>query len=153
MQSFLYDGAPQKGYILAYYPHALVFEPYEMKDGNPCFAGMEAFAGEEPRECHLFDDRTECRIIKRESAGDTIRLLLTREEERAMDSDLLFEEEVFVKPQYANRPELPGTLRIINRYRYAERDVLTLENYRISCLCQKGKVADTLAMTLSQVFD
>ncbi len=135
MDSFLYDGAPAKGYILAYYPHALVFEPYVMKDGMPCFAGMDAFQGMVPWECHLFDDRTECRILIRESSEDRIKLCLTCEEELNMDPDLLFEEEVLVKPQYSERNDLPKKLTVINRYRYSESDTLTLENYRISSFC------------------
>ena len=103
-----------------------------MKNGKPCFAGMDSFREEEPRECHLFDDRTECRIILRESVGDRIRIILTREEELAMDPDLLFEEQVLVKPEYSDRTDLPKKLTVINRYRYSESDTLTLENYRIS---------------------
>ena len=55
MDSFLLENAPARGYFLAYYPDALVFEPYEMKDGMLWFAGCEAYRGETPRECHLFD--------------------------------------------------------------------------------------------------
>lgn len=57
----------------------------------------------------------------------------TRDEEREMDPDLLFEEEVLVKPQYADTGRLPRKLTVINRYRYSEYDTLTLDNYRIGC--------------------
>lgn len=79
-------------------------------------------------------------VLRPESAGDRIELLLSREEELGMDPDLVFEEEVLVKPQYAERGDLPEKLTIINRYRYSENDTLTLENYRISCNTEKINV-------------
>ena len=51
-----------------------------------------------------------------------------------------FPEEVLVRPQYAERGDLPEKLTIINRYRYSENDTLTLENYRISCNTEKINV-------------
>ena len=132
MDSCFENRAPAKGYILACYPDVLVFEPYVLKDGEPVFEGCKAHQGEVPRECHLFDEEKEYRLIYRESAGDWIEQLLTRAEEREMDPDLLFEEEVLVKPQYADTGRLPKTLTITNRYRYSECDTLTLDNYRIS---------------------
>ena len=133
MGSFLESNAPAKGYILACYSDALVFEAYTLKDGAPIFEGCEAFRDEIPRECHLFDDEREYRRVYRESAGDWIEGLFTRAEERGMDPDLLFEEEVLVKPQYANTGRLPRKLTIMNRFRYSECDTLTLDNYRIGC--------------------
>ena len=133
MDSFLARNAPAVGYILACYPEALVFEPYTMKDGEPLFEGCEALRGETPLECHLFDGERECRRVYRESAGDWVERLFTRAEEREMDPDLLFEEEVLVKPRYADTGRLPRKLTIMNRFRYSEFDTLTLDNYRIGC--------------------
>lgn len=132
MDSFLLENAPARGYFLAYYPDALVFEPYEVKDGMLWFAGCEAYRGQTPRECHLFDESKECRIVFRSHPRGPVRLVLTREQERQMDPDLLFEEEVLVKPEYASDGRRPGTLTIMNRYRYSEYDTLTLENYRLA---------------------
>ena len=133
MDSFLKNNAPEKGYILAFYPDTLVFEPYTLKDGKPVFKGCEALRDQIPWECHLFDHEKECRRIYRESAGDWIEQIFTRAEEREMDPDLLFEEEVLVKPEYAETGRLPQTLMISNRYRYSEHDTLMLDNYRIGC--------------------
>ena len=133
MGSFLEDNAPARGYILACYPDTLVFEPYALKDGAPVFEGCEALRNEIPRECHLFDDEKEYRRIFRESSGEWIELLFTKAEERGMDPDLVFDEEVFVKPQYTDTGRLPQKLTITNRYRYSEYDTLMLDNYRISC--------------------
>ena len=133
MDSFIKNNAPARGYILAYYQDTLVFEPYTMKDGELVFEGCEALRGEVLRECHLFDEERECRCIYRESAGDWIEQLFTRAEESEMDPDLLFEEKVLVKPQYADTGRLPRKLTIMNRFRYSEYDTLTLDNYRIGC--------------------
>ena len=132
MSSFLKNNAPVRGYILAYYPDTLVFEPYILQGDCPVFEGWEALRGVTPRECHLFDDSREVRTINRDSAGDRLEIVLTQEEERGMDPDLIFVEDVLVKPQYAAGGGHPKTLRIINRYRYSEYDTLTLDNYRIS---------------------
>ena len=126
------SGAPEKGYILAYYADALVFEPYVLKGEYPVFAGCDALKGEMPLECHLFDEHQEWRMVYKESTGERLVLSFTEEEEHNMDSDLLFAERVLVKPQYAASDRLPEALTIINRYRYSEYDTLVLDNYRIS---------------------
>ena len=131
MASFPTNNAPAKGYILAYYPDKLVFEPYTMRDGEPVFEGCEALKDEVPWECHLFADKTEYRRIYRESTGDWIELLLTQAQECDMDPDLVYAEEVLVKPQYCETGKLPQKLVITNRYRYSENDTLVLDNYRI----------------------
>ena len=133
MDSFPENKAPVRGYILACYPDALIFEPYTLKNGEPFFEGCEALRGEIPWECHLFDDEAEYRRIYRESVGDWIEQVFTRAEESGMDPDLVYEEEVLVKQQYTDTGRLPQKLTIINRYRYSECDTLTLDNYRISC--------------------
>ena len=46
---------------------------------------------------------------------------------------LVYEEEVLVKPRYADTGRLPRLLTVTNRYRYSEYDTLTLDNYRIGC--------------------
>ena len=71
--------------------------------------------------------------------GVWLDMLLTAEEERGMDPDLIFEESVLVKPRYAVSGRVPGKLIIINRYRYSEYDTLTLDNYRISCEATPGR--------------
>lgn len=125
--------APAKGYLLAYYPKALVFEPYEIRDGELFFDGCEAFGDEEPKECHLFNRETEFRIVRRESRGDRIERVLTKREEDGMDPDLLYTEQMPVKEEYLQKGTLPEKLTVVTRYAYSENDVLVMENYRISC--------------------
>lgn len=125
--------APPEGFILACYPDTLVFAPYVWRGGYPVFEGCAALRDVTPGECHLFDADRELRLLYRESTGEWLDMLLTAEEERDMDPDLIFEESVLVKPRYTVSGRVPEKLKIINRYRYSEYDTLTLDNYRISC--------------------
>ncbi len=126
------DIIPAKGYILAYLKQDLIFEPYEVKHGKLCFKGSERLKCEQPSECHFFDRESDYRIVVRESRGDVREALMTEEEERYMDSDLLFIEEALIKEEYAQKEGFPKKLRVINRYRYSDNDTLVLYNYRIS---------------------
>ena len=124
--------APEKGYILAYFPGLLVFKPYEIHEGECVFCGWEALKDRTPGECHLFDADTEYRMIRRESSGDSIELVLTRDEEKLMDPNLLYTQKVLVQEQFSKEKDMPERLVIVNRYVYSENDTLILKNYRIS---------------------
>lgn len=119
---------PPRGYVLAYFQEKLVFEPYEIKEDTISFESCELLSKETPRECHFFDQDREYRLIRRDFQKDFIEKVYTREEEKDMDPDLVFVEDVMVKREY---PALK-MLRIINRYRYSDNDILILKNYRIS---------------------
>ena len=132
MRGINLESAPREGFLLAYFRDALVFEPYRIEDGVLVFDGCEAFREETPRECHLFDENTEYRMVLREARNDRIESVLTKEEEEGMDPDLLFAEEALVKKEHIREGIHPKRLMIINRYRYTENDSLALKNYRIS---------------------
>ncbi len=131
MDSFI-QKAPARGVMLAYGRDGLVFRPYEIREGTLYAAGRGEMTETAFRECHLFDENTEWRFVRRAGGLEPVRLVLTRDEETRMDPDLIYEEEVLVKPEYAAEEGLPETLRIINRYRFADSDTLTLDNYRIA---------------------
>ena len=61
-----------------------------------------------------------------------VELVLDAGQEKAMEPDLLFEDEMLVRPEY--RPEQIGIqkLKVVNRYRYTDFDTMTPDNYRIS---------------------
>ena len=132
MRGITLEMAPEKGFLLAYFRNAVVFEPYSIREGILLFEGCEAFRDEMPRECHLFDEDTEYRMILRQSRNDRIESVLRKEEEEGMDLDLLFEEDALVKTEYARDGVHPERLKIISRYRYTENDTLVLRNYRSS---------------------
>ena len=79
MQGITLTKAPQKGLMLAYLQGGLLFEPYEIEDGRIVFDGCDAYQDFCPAECHLFDTDTEYRMIFRESRGDTVEVVLTRQ--------------------------------------------------------------------------
>ncbi len=124
--------APSRGYLLAYLADELVFEPYETVNGELRFAGSASYATARPIECHLFDSAREYRMVRRESRGDIIECVLTREEEDAMDPNLVFTEEPLVREEYATRPGFPKRIRVVSRYEYTPNDTLVLRNYRIA---------------------
>lgn len=124
--------APKRGLILAYLPGQLVFAPYEMADGRPSFVGCASVTDATPVECHLFDADTEYRMVWRESRGDAVEVVLTRDEEDALDADLVYAEEPLVKGEWASQPDIPDRIRVVNRYAYTENDTLVLRNYRMA---------------------
>lgn len=128
MYNFPIAMIPPRGYVLAYFKEKLVFEPYEIKGEAIDFESCGLLSQETPRECHFFDQDREYRLVRRDFQKDYIEKVYTREEEEGMDPDLVFMEDVMVKPEYP----LLKKLRIINRYTYSPNDTLILKNYRIS---------------------
>ena len=126
------EKAPEKGFILACFRDRPIFGRYERKGGEIVFEGWEAFRDEMPQECHLFDGDTEYRMVARRARGDRIELVLTAEEEAAMEPDLLYAENVLIREEYRQDGAVPGTIAVINRYQYSADDTLVLRNYRIS---------------------
>ena len=72
------DKAPAKGYLLAYFRNALVFEPYTVENSRLVFPGCESWQKTAPKECHLFDQNKEYRMIFREARQDRVETVLTR---------------------------------------------------------------------------
>ena len=124
---------PAQGFLLAYFPFALLFTPYEIREGQVYYPQAQRFAQETPSECHFFDKDTDVHIVRRQSRGDLCIVRLTAQEEQQMDPDLLYTEDVLVREEYSRQKGYPQKLRIINRYQYSENDMLVLKNARISC--------------------
>ncbi len=124
--------APSRGYLLAYFIGELVFEPYEIVDGELRFSGSASLADARPIECHLFDSAKEYRMVRRDSSDDIVECVLTRDEEDAMDPSLIFVEEPLVREEFAKRQGLPKRVRVVSRYQYTPNDTLVLRNYRIA---------------------
>ncbi|MBP5655225.1 MAG: hypothetical protein J6X33_06885 [Clostridiales bacterium] len=126
------DKVPSEGIVLAFFSYRSVFFPYEVSDGNIIIKGEEDVDLAKAYECHFFDRDSEYRRIKRGSRGDIREVVLTKAQEDDMDTDLIFEEEVLVKPSYLEREGIPAKLLIVNRYRYSDNDLTVLDDYRIS---------------------
>ena len=132
------DKIPQKGYLLAYFRNAVLFEPYEVTEDHSqegktfVCEQLAKHSGDELMECHLFSRDTEYRAIYRESRYDWIETVLNKGQEESMDPDLIYSQTVMVKNEYAERALMPKRLVIVNRYEYSANDTLVLKNYRIS---------------------
>lgn len=134
MNQISIEQLPDSGYLIAQLESSLIFEPYTVKDRKLFFHGNELIEKEKIKECHFFNRDREYRLIFRESRGDFIERVLTAEEEQKMNPDLIYEQEMMIKKEYACREDLPEKLLIINRYYFTENDTLALRDYRISCL-------------------
>ena len=132
MWEISFEKLPPKGIMLLYFKKRLVFERYEIKNGELVHDGKENLLEEIPIECHFFDDKTEYRLIKRDAQGDIIEIVLSATEEAYMDPDLLYVEEPPIKDEYRINVNIPEKLTIVSRYRYSDNDTLELKNYRIS---------------------
>lgn len=128
----LTDQIPSCGLLLAYYASELLFVPYEVRNAALCIPGGALREDDIPREMHFFNEKEEYRVVRRSFHRDYVILCLTGEEEDQMDPDLVFSEEVLLRPEYAGRKGCPERIRIVNRYRYSEYDTLVLDNYRLS---------------------
>ena len=126
------ENAPAAGFVIACLKNQRIFAPYEIRNGVLMVEGWDCPDFTEAEECHFFDNNREYRRIYRSARRDVIETILTAQEEEAMDPDLIFTEEVLVKPQYTESGCIPASLTIINRYRYSEYDTIVLENYRIA---------------------
>lgn len=127
------EKAPRRGFVIACLKDQLVFAPYEIRNGVFCAEGWDSPDFTTAEECHFFDSGREYRRICRSARWDVIETVLTAQEEQSMDPDLIYTEEVLVKPKYAEKTGLPSKMTIISRYRYSEYDTIVLDDYRISC--------------------
>ena len=132
MNGISIEKAPEKGFILAYFRKRLIFTRYEKKGGELVFDGQQTLRDEAPWECHLFDENTEYRSIARQARGDRVESVLTARDEKDMDPDLLYAENVLVREEYRQGGAMPEKLTVVNRYRYSDSDTLVLGNYRLS---------------------
>lgn len=121
------DKLPGDGLVLAMFKDNTILRPYKVVNGKVEFEGCEILEKEPPRECHFFNEDAEYRLIRREARDDVVEIVLSKDEEKMMDSDLLFEEELLVREEYP-----VDRLRVINRYMYSDDDTLVLKNYRIA---------------------
>ena len=125
---------PSTGCLIAYIDECVIYANYKVDDNNIIIDSEYENILDKSYECHFFDSNREYRMIRREAREDVIEILLSRDEEDALDRDLLFIEDVLVSNEYLNNDLLPDKIRIVNRYKFSDNDTLTLDNYRIALL-------------------
>lgn len=126
-----FDQVPEKGYVIAMFSGMMLFEPYSIQDPSVVHL-MERMEKGLIQEGYFFDQETCVHVISRKSRNDVVAAVFTAAQEKQMDPDLVYTQEVLVKPEYVRAGNVPQKLQIINRYMYSEYDTLTLRNFRIS---------------------
>ena len=131
-KSACYPRIPAEGYLIAVFKDRILFERYRKEAEGLCFPGAEESRAERLLRLHCFDRDTEYRLLVTDDGDRLVELVLDAGQEKAMEPDLLFEDEMLVRPEY--RPEEIGIrkLKVVNRYRYTDFDTMTPDNYRIS---------------------
>ena len=118
---------PAEGYLLAVFTDRVMFASYRKDAGCLVFEGREAVLHEPLLRLHCFDRNTEYRLLVTDDGDRLVEAVLRADEEKDMDPDLLFEDEMLLRPEYGGRK-----LKVINRYRYTDFDTMTVDNYRVS---------------------
>ena len=124
---------PEEGFVMAVFDDHILFERYTKTADGLSFPEGEPFQKVPLLRLHCFDRDTEYRLIAADDGDRLIETVLTAEEEKKMEPDLLFEDEMLLRREYCKDGMPLEKLRIVNRYRYTFFDTMTLHNYRISC--------------------
>ena len=128
-----YGRIPEDGFVIAVFNDHILVERYRKEAEGLSFPGAEQACGRELLRLHCFDRDTEYRMIVTDDGERLIEVILSAEEEKGMEPDLLFEDEMLLREEYCTERVGIRKLKVINRYRYTEYDTMTLDNYRISC--------------------
>ena len=131
--SAYYPCIPAEGYLIAVFKDRILFERYRKKADGLAFPGAEALGGDALLRLHCFDRDTEYRLLVTDDGDRLVEVVFDAEEEKAMEPDLLFEDEMLVRPEYRTDRIGIEKLKVVNRYRYTDFDTMTPDNYRISC--------------------
>ena len=127
-----FDRIPAEGYLLAVFRDRVLLERYRKEADGLIFHGSDSLQSEELQRLHCFDRDTEYRLLAADDGDRLIEVVLDAEEEKAMEPDLLFEDEMLLRPEYCTDRVGIRKLKVINLFRYTEFDTMTLDNYRIT---------------------
>jgi len=131
--SAYYPRIPAEGYLIAVFKDRILFERYRKEADGLSFPGAEEIRAEGLLRLHCFDRDTEYRLLVTDDGDRLVEVVMDAEEEKAMEPDLLFEDEMLVRPEYRTDRIGIEKLKVVNRYRYTDFDTMTPDNYRISC--------------------
>lgn len=113
--------APNKGYLLTYGDNKVELYPYDLTKDKINF---------KEQTYHLFDEQKEYRRFY--SNGKLHEIIISSDEEKAMDKDLLYAEEIELEDIYKSNTY--NKIKIVNRYKYKNNNSLCLVNYRLAGL-------------------
>ena len=126
-----YGRIPLDGIIIAVFENHIVVERYRKDAEGLSFPGGELLRNEAILRLHCFDRETEYRLLVTDDGDRLIEVVLDAEEEKKMEPDLLFEDEMLLREEYCTERAGIRKLKVINRYRYTQFETMTLDNYRI----------------------
>ena len=124
---------PAEGIMIAVFDDRTLVERYGKEAEGLSFPGTEQVGKKDLLRLHCFDPETEYRLIVTDDGERLIEVIMSAEEEKGMEPDLLFEDEMLLREEYCTERVGIRKLKVINRYRYTQYDTMTLDNYRISC--------------------
>ncbi len=127
-----YSRIPAEGIMIAVFAGRILVERYRKEADTLSFPGAEQLQHEYLLRLHCFDQDTEYRLLVTDDGDRPVEVILNAEEEKEMEPDLLFEDEMLLRGEYCTDSLGIRRLRIVNRYRYTKFDTMTLDNYRIS---------------------
>jgi hypothetical protein len=140
-QSKKYAEIPTEGYLYAVLDKAILFKKYNRTENKISFAPskdnsanqerFEDFANRPVNELHFFDSQKEFRLLASgySQSATIIEYVASSEEEKGMEPDLLYEDEMMLEEKFAF--EDLKKIKVVNRYKYTFFDTLALDNYRL----------------------
>lgn len=117
------------GYCMVVYYDKVSFGKYKL-EGDDIITDALASDDLPFKEIRLFDKESEYRL--RYVAGNNrCENIFTSDEEKDMDKDLIFVDEMLLKEVYKNTSGL-DKITIVNRYKYTDYSTITLDDYRVT---------------------
>ncbi len=125
---------PDEGIMIAVFEDSVRLERYRKEKDGLRFPDMESGWQKSLLRLHCFDRNTEYRLLVTDDGERKIEVVLNAEEEKEIEPDLLFEDEMLLRPEYRTDRVGIQKLKVINRYCWTPFDTMTLDNYRISAM-------------------
>lgn len=128
----LFRRIPDEGMMIAVLEGRILVERYRKEVDGLSFPDAERLQKTALVRLHCFDRNTEYRLLVTDDGDRLVEVVLDAEEEKTMEPDLLFVDEMLLRPEYRSDHVGIQKLKVMNRYRYTDFDTMTLDNYRIS---------------------
>ena len=128
----LFQRIPDEGMMIAVLEGRILVERYRKEVDGLSFPDAERLQKAALVRLHCFDRNTEYRLLVTDDGDRLVEVVLDAEEEKTMEPDLLFVDEMLLRPEYRSDHVGIQKLKVMNRYRYTDFDTMTLDNYRIS---------------------
>lgn len=125
------EQAPASGWILAYFKGGVVFGTYVRREQEIDCEGLDRYAIEDLLELHLFDEKSEYRMIRSDLSG-VIEAVLSDSEILGNDS---YEEKMLI---YGDEIHRESRLIVKNYISYDENDMIRISNFRFAGVQQRG---------------